>query len=189
MFHHARSSHLLRVALVSLCLAGSASLALAQQPPQPDGGPKRGEGMKGEGMRGEGMRGNGMPMMMCADGNEMSMHFLRRFENTIQPKPEQKADLEALKAAVAKGDQIFKSACPTEAERADRTPTGHLARMEKTAQATVDVMKLVRPPFEALYAKLDDKQRDRLRWAQHGRHPQEGMMQMHYGMHPMMGGQ
>ena len=194
MFDRTRSSRLLRVALVSFCLAGSAGLALAQQPPQPDGGPKRGEGMRGEGMRGEGMRGegmrgNGMPMMMCADGNEMSMHFLRRFENTIQPKPEQKADFDALKAAVAKGDQIFKSACPTEAERADHTPTGHLARMEKTAQATVDVMKLVRPPFESLYAKLDDKQRDRLRWAPHGRHPEGWMMQMHHGMHPMMGGQ
>lgn len=184
MFDRTRSSRLLRVALVSFCLAGSAGLALAQQPPQPDVGPKRGEGM-----RGDGMRGNGMPMMMCADGNELSVQFLRRFENTIQPKPEQKADFDALKAAVAKGDQIFKSACPTEAERADHTPTGHLARMEKTAQATVDVMKLVRPPFESLYAKLDDKQRDRLRWAPHGRHPEGWMMQMHHGMHPMMGGQ
>ena len=58
--------------------------------------------------------------------------------------------------------------------------------MEKTAQATVDAMKLVRPPFEALYAKLDDKQRDRLRWAQHEGHPEGWMQRMREGMHHPM---
>ena len=194
MQNQSRFPRLMRVALVSLCLAGSTGLAMAQQPPPPDGGPKRGEamrgeGMRGEGMRGDGMRGHGMAMMMCADSNEMSAHFVKRFENTVQPKPEQKADFDTLKAAVGKADQIFKAACPTEAERADQTPVGRLARMEKTAQATVDAMKLVRPPFEALYAKLDDKQRDRLRWAQHGAHPGGLMGHMQYGMPGMMGGQ
>lgn len=184
MLKHSRSPRLVRAALIGLCLAGSAGLALAQQAPPADGGPKRDEGM----------RGHGMAMMMCADNNEMSMQFIRHFENVVQPKPEQKADFDALKAAVAKADQIFKAACPTEAERSDMTPVGRLARMEKTAQATVDAMKLVRPPFEALYAKLDDKQRDRMRWAQHGRpdgfmqHMRQGMHGMP-GMHPMMNGQ
>ena len=191
MHTHTRFPRLLRVALFGLCLAAPAGLVFAQQPPPPppDGGPKRAEAPRGEGMRGEGMRARDMPMMICGDNNNMSSHFVRRFENTVQPKAEQKADFEALKAAVAKADQIFKTACPTDAERADLTPVGRLARMEKTAQATVDAMKLVRPPFEALYAKLDDKQRDRLRWAPHGGHPGGWMNQMHYDIHPLLGGQ
>ena len=150
-------------------------MALAQQPPQADGAPRPPEGM----------RGRGMPMMLCADNNEMSMQFIKHFEYTVQPKPEQKADFDALKAAVVKADQVFQAACPTEVERADQTPVGRLARIEKTAQATVDAMKLVRPPFDALYAKLDDKQRDRVRWAQHAGHPEGWMNRMRDGVHHM----
>ena len=164
-----------RSALLGLCFAGTAGLALAQQPPQADGAPRPPEGM----------RGRGMPMMLCADNNEMSMQFIKHFEYTVQPKPEQKADFDALKAAVVKADQVFQAACPTEVERADQTPVGRLARIEKTAQATVDAMKLVRPPFDALYAKLDDKQRDRVRWAQHAGHPEGWMNRMRDGVHHM----
>ena len=173
-----RSPRLFRSALLGLCFAGTAGLALAQQPPQSpqaDGGGKPPERM----------RDHGMLMMVCGDNNDMSMHFIKRFENTVQPKPEQKADFDALKAAVMKADQVFKAACPTETERSDQTPVGRLARIEKTAQATVDAMKLVRPPFETLYGKLDEKQRDRVRWAQHDGHPEGWMNRMREGVHHM----
>ena len=168
-----RSPRMFRQAFLALCFAGTAGLAMAQQPPQAEGGPKPHEGM----------RGRGMGMMLCAENSEMSLRFIKHFENTVQPKPEQKADFDALKAAVTKADQVFKAACPSEAERADQTPVGRLARIEKTAQATVDAMKLVRPPFEALYAKLDDKQRDRVRWAQHAGHPEGWVSRMREGVH------
>ena len=168
-----RSPRLFRQALLALCFAGTAGFAMAQQPPQAEGGPKPHEGM----------RGRGMGMMLCAENSEMSLRFIKHFENTVQPKPEQKADFDALKAAVTKADQVFKSACPSEAERADQTPVGRLARIEKTAQATVDAMKLVRPSFDALYAKLDDKQRDRVRWAQHTGHPEGWVNRMREGVH------
>ena len=174
-------SRSLRTVLLGLCIAGTAGLAFAQQPQPTEAKPP-------QGMRGQDMRGHGMQMMACADHNEMSMHFIRRFENTVQPKPDQKAEFEALKTAVAKADQVFKASCPTEVERADHTPVGRLARIEKTAQATVDAMKLVRPPFEALYAKLDDKQRDRVRWAQHEGHPEGWMRRMREGVHSMFDG-
>jgi hypothetical protein len=35
--------------------------------------------------------------------------------------------------------------------------------------AMSEALKTVRPAFDALYAKLDDKQRDRMRWSR-GRH-------------------
>lgn len=174
MQNRSRSPRLYRSALLALCFVGTAGLALAQQPPQAEGGRPP-----------EKMRERGMPMMVCGENNDMSLHFIKRFENTVQPKPEQKADFDALKAAVAKADQVFKAACPTEAERADQTPTGRLARIEKTAQATVDALKLVRPPFEVLYGKLDEKQRDRVRWAQHGGHPEGWVSRMREGVHHM----
>lgn len=136
--------------------------------------------------RGPGMMGGAMPLMMfCNEHSELSPRFLKRFERAVQIKPEQKADFEALKAAVGKSDQIFKAACPTAAEIGDHTPVNHLARIEKTAQATVEAMKLVRPPFDALYAKLDDKQRDRLRWMPHegGGSPLGWMQRMREGVH------
>ena len=51
-----RSPRLFRQALLALCFAGTAGLAMAQQPPQAEGGPKPHEGM----------RGRGMGMMLCA---------------------------------------------------------------------------------------------------------------------------
>ena len=57
--------------------------------------------------------------------------------------------------------------------------SGRLAAMEKHLTSMLDAVKLVRPAADALYAKLDDKQRDALRWAMptghHGRHG-DGMM-------------
>jgi len=161
---------------------GQAVLADDARGPRSDRGP----GMMGTGMMGPGMMGAGMPMMMvCGERSEMSSRFLKRFERAVQIKPEQKADLEALKTAVTKADQIFKAACPSQAELGDHTPVTHLARIEKTAQATLDAMKLVRPPFESLYAKLDDKQRDRLRWMPHegGGSPLGWMQRMREGVH------
>ena len=169
------SSRVFRSALLGLCLAGTAGLAFAQQPPKAGGA----------GRPPAEMRDRGMPVMVCGDNNETSLQFIKYFENTVQPKPEQKADFDALKAAVAKADQIFKAACPTEIERADHTPVGRLARIEKTAQATVDAMKVVRPVFESLYAKLDEKQRDRVRWAQHAGHAEGWVKRMREGAHHM----
>ena len=94
-----RSPRLFRQALLALCFAGTAGLAMAQQPPQAEGGPKPQEGM----------RGRGMGMMLCTENSEMSLRFIKHFENTVQPKPEQKADFDALKAAVTKADQVFKA--------------------------------------------------------------------------------
>jgi hypothetical protein len=194
------SSALLRAGIAALIVLGSVGLAQAQtQPPATPAQPApaqgqvnvpddaRGPRQERMGERGpSGMMSGGMPLMMfCNDHSELSPRFLKRFEQTVQPKPDQRADFDALKAAVTKADQIFKTSCPTKSELGDHTPVAHLARIEKTAQATVDAMKLVRPPFDSLYAKLDDKQRDRLRWMPHegGSSPLGWMQRMREGVH------
>ena len=187
----------LRAGVATLLVLGSVGLAQAQtQPPampvQP--APVQGQvnvtdearGPRQERMGERGMMTGGMPLMMfCNEQNELSPRFIKRFEKTVQVKPDQRADYDALKAAVTKADQIFKSACPSKTELGDFSPTAHLARIEKTAQATVDAMKLVRPPFDSLYGKLDDKQRDRLRWMPHegGGSPLGWMQRMREGVH------
>ncbi len=187
----------LRAGVATLLVLGSVGLAQAQtQPPampvQP--APVQGQvnvtdearGPRQERMGERGMMTGGMPLMMfCNEQNELSPRFIKRFEKTVQVKPDQRADFDALKAAVTKADQIFKSACPSKTELGDFSPTAHLARIEKTAQATVDAMKLVRPPFDSLYGKLDDKQRDRLRWMPHegGGSPLGWMQRMREGVH------
>jgi hypothetical protein len=194
------SSASVRAGIAALIVLGSVGLAQAQtQPPAmpvqpapvqgqvtvPDDNRAPRQDRMGE--RGQsGMMSDSMPLMMfCNERSELSPRFIKRFEQTVQLKPDQRSDFDALKAAVTKADQIFKSACPTKAELGDHTPGSHLARIEKTAQATVDAMKLVRPPFEGLYAKLDDKQRDRLRWMPHegGGSPLGWMQRMRDGVH------
>ena len=187
----------LRAGVATLLVLGSVGLAQAQtQPPampvQP--APVQGQvnvtdearGPRQERMGERGMMDGGMPLMMfCNEQSELSPRFIKRFEKTVQVKPDQRADFDALKAAVTKADQIFKSACPSKTELGDFSPMAHLARIEKTAQATVDAMKLVRPPFDSLYGKLDDKQRDRLRWMPHegGGSPLGWMQGMREGVH------
>ncbi len=144
----------------------------------PGGGPGQGPGpgmMQGQGPGGgpgwmhEGRReGRGDRHMMgriCFSQEAVAPRLIERFERTTQPKPEQRNEFEALKAAATKAEQTLKAACPTDAERADRTPTARMARAEKHAVAMAEAIKTVRPAFDAYYAKLDDTQRDRVRWA------------------------
>ncbi len=194
------SSASLRAGVAALIVVGSVGLAQAQaqtpaMPVQP--APVQGQVIVSDEAKGQrqermgergpsGMMTGGMPLMMfCNEQSELSPRFIKRFEKTVQVKPDQRADFDALKAAVTKADQIFKSACPSKTELGDFTPVAHLARIEKTAQATVDAMKLVRPPFDSLYGKLDDKQRDRLRWMPHegGGSPLGWMQRMREGVH------
>lgn len=120
-----------------------------------------------------GMEGGmmGMPMMggrLCQSNESMVPRMTERLERSVTLTDAQKPDFEALKAAMAKAEATLKAACPTDAERTDRTPTGRLAVAEKRMTAGLEAIRTVRPAFDTFYAKLDDRQRDQLRWAGHG---------------------
>jgi hypothetical protein len=166
---------------IAACLAAALTIGGHAHAQTPGGGPGQGMGpgmMQGQGM-GPGMMQGQAPyaergrmrderhMMgrICFSQDAIAPRLIERFERTTQPKPEQRTEFEALKTAATKAEQTLKAACPTDAERADRTPTARMARAEKHAVAMADAIKAVRPAFDAYYAKLDDKQRDRVRWA------------------------
>jgi hypothetical protein len=122
-----------------------------------------------EGGMGGGMMG--MPMMggrLCQSNDSMVPRMTQRLERSVTLTDAQKPDFEALKAAMAKAEATMKAACPTDAERNDRTPTGRLAVAEKRMTAGLEAIRTVRPAFDTFYGKLDDRQRDQLRWAGRG---------------------
>jgi hypothetical protein len=119
---------------------------------------------------GPGMMGPGMMMgdRLCNAKEPLAPRLIDRMSKTLQPTDAQKADFDALASAVTKAEGDLKAACPTDAERADQTPPGRLNLAEKRMSAGLAALRTVKDPFNALYAKLDDKQRDRIRWSGHG---------------------
>ena len=156
-----------------LTLSGA---AFAQQPPTMPGA-GQGQGMMRDGQRmmsgrmlGHGMHEGGMMIgrRYCQSNEAMAPKLLERIESTIKPTDAQKPEMDALRAAATKAEATIRAACPAAGDD-DRSPPARLAQMEKNASAIAEAIKTVRPAFDALYAKLDDKQRDRMRWSR-GRH-------------------
>ena len=81
-----------------------------------------------------------------------------RIEQAVAPSAEQQALLEDLKNAAAQAAERFKQACP---ENLPMTPPGRLQAMTMRLQATLDAVKLVRPPLEKFYNSLRDEQKTR----------------------------
>ncbi|PSC02442.1 hypothetical protein SLNSH_24115 [Alsobacter soli] len=153
-----------------LALAGGLGAAIAQE-----------RGMGGMGGWGGMMGGGpGMGRMMgarfCNAKEPMAPRLADRLETTLKVTDAQKGDFDNLRKALADAEGKLKAACPTEAELADRTPPGRLALAEKRMSAGLDAIRTIRPAVDTLYAKLDDKQKDRLRWMGPGRmHDGHGM--------------
>jgi LTXXQ motif family protein len=81
-----------------------------------------------------------------------------RIEQAVAPNAEQRALLEDLKNAAAQAAERFKQSCP---ENLPMTPPGRLQAMTMRLQATLDAVKLVRPPLEKFYNSLSDEQKAR----------------------------
>jgi Spy/CpxP family protein refolding chaperone len=81
-----------------------------------------------------------------------------RIETAVAPTDEQKALLTELKKAAGEAADRFKQACP---DNVALTPVGRLDAMLDRLQATLDAVKLVRPPLEKFYASLSDEQQAR----------------------------
>jgi hypothetical protein len=81
-----------------------------------------------------------------------------RIEKAVNPTTDQQAMLENLKRAAADASDLFTAACP---EHVPMTPTGRLEAMTERQQATLDAVKLIRPPLESFYQSLSDEQQAR----------------------------
>ena len=130
---------------VTLIVAGGGFTAFAQ-------------GMKHHDMYG--------PMGRICDGKDpMGPRLFERLQKTIKPTDAQKTEVEALKTALASAEATVKATCPADPATVDHTPPAMLSNMEQHLTAMLSAVKTVRPAFDALYVKLDDKQRDALRWS------------------------
>lgn len=137
---------------VAVVLAGGAAAAIAQTMPH-----HWGEGRFGMG----GVFGG----PMCHEKSNHMERMLAHLDRLIQPTDAQKADFEALKAAMLKAHDGLQATCPKDDEVVDHSPPAMLQHMEEHLTAMLDGVKLVRPAADKLYAELSDKQKDRLRWA------------------------
>ncbi|HWL30956.1 MAG TPA: Spy/CpxP family protein refolding chaperone [Xanthobacteraceae bacterium] len=81
-----------------------------------------------------------------------------RIAQAVRPDDRQQALLDELKKAANDGAAQFKEACPTDIPM---TPPGRLQAMTQRLQATLDTVKIVRPPLTAFYESLSDEQKAR----------------------------
>jgi len=102
---------------------------------------------------------------ICEAKDPMGPRLLDHLQRAIKPTDAQKPEFDALKAALTSAEASVKATCPADPASVDHTPPGMLAGMEQHLNAMLGAVKTVRPAFDALYAKLDDKQRDALRWS------------------------
>ncbi len=116
----------------------------------------------------QGMRHHDMfgPMgRICQAKDPMGARLIERLQKEIKPTDAQKPEFDALKAALASAEASIKATCPADPSAVDHTPPAMLSTMEQHLTVMLSAVKTVRPAFDALYAKLDDKQRDALRWS------------------------
>jgi hypothetical protein len=81
-----------------------------------------------------------------------------RIEAAVKPTNEQQDLLTDLKRAADQAGDRLKETCP---QFVPMTPTGRLEAMTQRLQATLDAVKLVRPPLEKFYRSLGDEQQAR----------------------------
>jgi hypothetical protein len=79
-------------------------------------------------------------------------------ERVVQPNDAQRAKLDTLQAAAARGADIIKAACPSETPS---TPPDRLAAVGKHLQAMLQAVEMIRPPLHDFYNALSDSQKAR----------------------------
>jgi hypothetical protein len=78
--------------------------------------------------------------------------------SALRPTSEQRALLDQLKSAAAHAADALKSSC---SDSYALTPPGRLRAMTNRISATLEAVRMVRPPLEAFYNALSDEQRAR----------------------------
>ena len=108
-------------------------------------------------------------MHVCESTEPLYVKRLMRIEYTVNPKGDQVQLFDALKIAAQKALDTRREGCPTPDEKRDQSPIGRMNMTEKMMTAKLEALKIYKPAFAAFYAKLDDAQKDRLRWMNKGK--------------------
>ena len=81
---------------------------------------------------------------------------INRIEELVRPTDTQGAALDKLDAAMQKGIERLREACPN---TIPQTPVGRLDVMQKRVEAMIDAANTVRPALDEFYASLNDEQK------------------------------
>jgi len=79
-------------------------------------------------------------------------------EKAVQPTPEQRALLDDMKRAATQAADAFKTTC---GGTYSMTPPGRLQAMMNRVSATLEAVRIVKPPLEQFYNSLSDEQKAR----------------------------
>jgi len=109
-------------------------------------------------------------MWMCNTTEPLYVKRLMHIEYAVVPKAGQLLEFEALKEAARKAYDFRRSGCPSDDEKRDQSPIGRMNVHEKMLAANLEALRIYKPAFAAFYSKLDDAQKDRLRWMEHNHH-------------------
>jgi hypothetical protein len=96
---------------------------------------------------------------VCAEPDKgVTAWPFQRIAEAVRPNAEQKKLLTEMEQAADEAADRLKQACP---DSLPMTPPGRLQAMTIRLQATLDAVKLVRPPLEKFYESLSDEQKAR----------------------------
>jgi hypothetical protein len=79
-----------------------------------------------------------------------------QIRQTVHPTADQEATLDDLSAASSQASDVIKSSCPS---TVPLTPVGRLDAAGQRLDASINVVKIVRPPLVRFYEALSDEQR------------------------------
>jgi hypothetical protein len=95
---------------------------------------------------------------LCGPQTDIPAFPVSQIDKAVQPDRRQRADLDALRDAANKADEMIQAACPAQPPL---TPPGRLDAVRNRLQAMLHGVETVRPPLQRFYASLSDQQKAR----------------------------
>jgi hypothetical protein len=100
----------------------------------------------------------GAVAQLCQPARGLTAWPFDRIERAVDPNPDQEKLLIRVREAANEAADAFKASCRTDFAL---TPPGRVSAMVNRIEATLEALKIVRPPLEAFYDSLTDEQKER----------------------------
>lgn len=94
----------------------------------------------------------------CTPDRGLTAWPFQRIQSAINPGTEQQKLLDRMREAAGEAADAFRASCRTDFAL---TPPGRVSAMINRIEATLDALRIVRPPLEAFYNSLTDEQKER----------------------------
>ncbi|ARP98816.1 hypothetical protein CAK95_06800 [Pseudorhodoplanes sinuspersici] len=94
----------------------------------------------------------------CTPDRGLTAWPFQHIESAVKPTADQQKLLDAVRTAASEAADAFKASCSTDFAL---TPPGRVNAMISRIEATLEALRIVRPPLEAFYNSLSDEQKER----------------------------